>query len=233
MSKGGVAKVGGFKAGREGCKFWGVVWGVVGLVVVVLVASLGFLVHSTIYSGRVAVMVAPSVAKVRVGEHEFGAMGEYTVEPGEYAVEVSAEGFVSKTGRLVVREGATVEVALFLEPLEGNASWYDEHPGDALVKGEVLNAETLKLVDEVLARTPSLAELPWTVEYFAEGYADYVKYVISYEYDFESLEAGGAGYRLVVKDYTGGNYERAMEWVRKRGLSEVGLTYEDLTGERL
>ena len=51
MSKGGVAKVGGFKAGREGCKFWGVVWGVVGLVVVVLVASLGFLVRSTIYSG--------------------------------------------------------------------------------------------------------------------------------------------------------------------------------------
>ena len=218
---------------REGRKFWGVIWGVVGVLVVALIVSLVFLVRSVVYSGKVAVMVAPSVAKVKVGESEFSAMGEYAVVPGEYEVTVTAEGFLPKTGRLVVGEGATVSVSLYLEPVSGNESWYDEHPGDALVKGEILNNATLGQVEEILESAPVLAELPRTVEYFSEGYGDYVKYVISYEYDFESLEAGGAGYRLVVKDYTGGNYERAMEWVRERGLSEAGLTYEDLTGERL
>ena len=217
---------------REGWKFWGVIWGTIGLVVVALLVSLAFLIHSAVYSGKVVVMVAPSVAKVRVGENEFGAMGEYAVMPGEYSVEVSAEGFLKKTGRLVVGEGATVSVSLYLEPVSGNESWYDEHPEDALVKGEILNTATLERVDEILEKTPALLKLPKTVEYFTEGYSDYVKYVISYEYDFDGFDDGGAGYWVLVKDYTGGNYERAIEWLREQGLMGE-VRYRDLSGEKL
>ncbi|MBQ3413373.1 hypothetical protein IJH33_00760 [Candidatus Saccharibacteria bacterium] len=218
---------------REGRKFWGVIWGVVGVLVVALIVSLVFLVRSVVYSGKVAVMVAPSVAKVKVGESEFSAMGEYAVVPGEYEVTVTAEGFLPKTGRLVVGEGATVSVSLYLEPVSGNESWYDEHPGDALVKGEILNNATLGQVEEILESAPVLAELPRTVEYFSEGYGDYVKYVISYEYDFTGFSDGGAGYLVLVKDYTGGNYGRAMEWLRPFGVREELVRYEDLSTEEL
>ena len=204
------------------------VFGAVGVVVAVLLVSLGFLIHGSVYSGRVVVRVAPSTAKVMVGNEELGTMGEYVVRPGEYEVVVSAEGFESKTGRLVVRDGTSATVALYLEPVAGNEGWYDEHPGEALIKGEILNAETLSRVEEIMAREPVLSKLPRTVEYFTEGYSDYVKYVITYEYDFGTP----AGYRVVVKDYTGGNEGEAREWLAEQGATGE-VRYEDLTGERL
>lgn len=209
-------------------RIWWVVGGSAVFLVAILVAALGFLVRSAVYSGRISVMVAPGVARVVIGGEEYGSLGEYEIRPGEYEVEVSAEGFVTKTGKLTVGQGGTMEVMLFLVPEEGNEGWYDQHPGDALIKGEILNGQTLGEVRDILAKAPVLSELPRTVEYFTEGYGDYVKYVITYEYDLET----SAGYRVIVKDYTGGNEERAKAWLSERGATGE-VVYEDLTGERL
>lgn len=207
-----------------------VIGGVGVVMLAAIVVSVIFLVRAAIYSGRVNILVTPSMATVQVGEEVYGAMGEHEVQPGEYVVKITAPGFEERTGRLTVGAGATVEVTAYLDPVAGNENWYDEHPEDALVLGEIKNAERLGEVRELMKKEPVLTELPRTVEYFTEGYRKYVKYVISYEFDDSE-----AGYHLIVKDYTGGNLVAAQAWVLEKGvdLEMVGLMYEDLTGEEL
>ena len=108
-----------------------------------------------------------------------------------------------------------------------------EEAGEELAKGEAAARERLATVEGILERNAWLMNLPRTVEYYTEGYAEYVKYVISYEFDESE-----AGFHVLVEDYTGGNLEAAQGWVSEQEVADGGAThvevvYEDLTGEKL
>ena len=111
--------------------------------------------------------------------------------------------------------------------------YYSDEAGEELVKGETAARERLTAVEGILERNAWLMDLPRTVEYYTEGYAEYVKYVISYEFDESE-----AGFHVLVEDYTGGNLEAAQGWVMEQkvadgGVSAVEVVYKDLTGEKL
>ena len=70
---------------------------------------------------------------------------------------------------------------------------------------------------------PVLRSLPLEIDYFTEGYANRVKYTISYKLD-DSLE----GFKIVITDEIGNNYEDALNKLRARGIepNEYVIEYE-------
>ena len=203
----------------------------VGALVLILAISLGFLIHGTIYSARVNIMVAPSTAVVRIGDNEYPVSGEFEFQPGEYAVEVNANGFATKTGKLVLKDGETADLRLYLESNdESTSNWYEENAGDALIVGEIRNAEEMKKVAALLEKEPALKDFPVTVEYFSDDYSEYTKYIISYV-----LDDSERGFYLIMKDYTGVGMLGLIQTLTDMGMNTVGLEvkYEDLTGDKL
>ena len=203
----------------------------VGGLVLILAVSLGFLIHGAIYSARLNIMVAPYIAVVKIGDDEYPVSGEFSLQPGEYTVEVSARGFATKTGKLVLKDGETVDLKLYLESnSENTAKWYEENAGDALIVGEINNAEEMKKLDALLEKEPALTRLPVTVEYFSDDYSEYTKYTISYE-----LDDSERGFYLVMKDYTGVGMLGLIKTLTDMGMNTVGLEvkYEDLTNDKL
>lgn len=203
----------------------------VGGLVLILAISLGFLIHGAIYSAKVDIMVAPSTAVVKIGDNEYPVSGEFSMQPGEYVVEVSADGFATKTGKLTMKDGETVDLRLFLESNnESTAKWYEENAGDALIVGEIKNAEEMKKVNALLEKEPALKDFPVTVEYFSDDYSEYTKYTISY-----ALDDSERGFYLIMKDYTGVGMLGLIKTLTDMGMNTVGLEvkYEDLTGDKL
>ena len=203
----------------------------IGAVVLILAVSLGFLIHSVIYSARVNIMVAPSIAVVKIGESEYPVSGEFELQPGEYAVEVSAKGFATKTGKLTAKDGETVDLKLYLESSdESTANWYEENEGDSLRVGEIQNIKEMKKLDNLLEREPVLKELPLTVEYYSDDYSEYTKYTISY-----AQNDSERGFYLIMKDYTGAEVGALVKTLKEMGMDTVGLDvrYEDLSEDGL
>lgn len=203
----------------------------IGAVILILAVSLGFLIHSVIYSARVSIMVAPSIAVVKIGESEYPVSGEFELQPGEYAVKVSAKGFATKTGKLTVKDGETVDLKLYLESSdESTTNWYEENEGDSLIVGEIQNIEEMKKLDSLLEREPVLSKLPVTVEYYSDDYSEYTKYTISY-----AQNDSERGFYLIMKDYTGAKVGALVKKLQEMGMDTVGLEvkYEDLSDDGL
>ena len=206
-------------------RLW-LIWGSVSTLVIILAVSLGFLIYGRIYSATISVMVAPSIAKVRVGEMILSSSGETKMQPGEYEVEVWADGFSTKTGRITLIGDRTINLDLYLSSnSEETADWYETHTGDAMVMGEIKNRETLKKVDELLKKEPVLAKLPLTVEYYANDYSKYTKYILSYV-----LDNSERGFYLIMKDYTNEGKDVGINKLTEMGMNLEGIEikYENL-----
>ncbi len=207
------------------------IWGGVGSLVLVLLISLGFLVYGRIFSAKVSIVVAPSIAKVKIGDREFSSSEEFNIQPGEYTVSVSADGFEARTGKLVAKADEISNVHLYLVPSSAETeNWYNEHDSDALIMGEIKSWERLKEIDELVEKEPVLANLPLTVEYYTDDYAKYTKFIISFDLDDSSR-----GFYLIMKDYTGEGKQAALDKLAEIGMDtkDLKLEYQDFTEDRL
>ena len=206
---------------------WLVIGGVV-ILLAILGTSLYFLIMDAINSATVSVTVAPSIAKVRIGDKDYAAIGTYKMKPGEYEVVVSAEGFETKTGTLTAVENETTNIMLFLETDDMN--WYNNHPEDALIMGEVQNARTVELLKEMGEKYPILNKLPISRDYFLPNYSGKVKYTISYE-----MVDNANGFSIIITDYMGGAEDAAMKELMSLddNVSGYDVKYNDISSEWL
>ena len=201
------------------------------ILVLILAISLGFLIHGRIYSAELEIMVAPMISKVKLGDMEFPPSGNFKMKPGEYTVEIEAEGFETKTGKISLKADTKSELSLYLiSNSESTANWYETHAGDALIVGEIENAEALKRVNALLEKEPVLKQLPVTVEYYSGDYSEYTKYIISY-----GLDDSNRGFYFIMKDYTNAGVSSAISKLTEMGMDMTGveLRYEDLSGDSL
>lgn len=202
---------------------------VLGALILILVGVGVFkLIWNSIYSAEVNIIVTPSIAEVKIGDGIYKANGEYRLIPGEYDVEISAEGFKTKNGRLVAVGGETVKLAVFLEPDEDNSDWYDTHQEDNLILGEIKNSETIESLQKLGKQYPILDILPYNVEYFTDNYSRKVKYSITYQ-----IEDNENGFVIIVDDYMGGARELAYRWLESNGVDtdDVIIEYNDISEE--
>lgn len=205
--------------------------GGIAILVLILLISFGFLARQRIYSAKINIMVVPAIAEVKIGDSVYKSFETVNVQPGEYNVEVSAEGFAKKTGKLVAKAGETADVKLYLESNSTDTkNWYSEHPEDALIMGEIINSEMLDKTDELLTSEPALSKLPQTFEYYSDNYSKYTKYMISYAQDNSSR-----GFYLILKDYTGEGVEFGLNKIAEMGMDTTGvrIDYQNLSSDGL
>lgn len=208
-----------------------IIGGGIAILVLILLISFGFLIRQNIYSAKINIMVVPSIAEVKIGNSVYKSFETVNVQPGEYNVEVSAEGFAAKTGKLVAKAGETVDVKLYLEPSSTDTeNWYNEHPEDALIMGEIINSEMLKETNVLLEKEPALKSLPVTIEYYSDNLSDYTKYVISYAFDDSER-----GFRIILKDYTGEGLDVIKNKLVELGfdLNNLNIDYENFSSDAL
>lgn len=208
-------------------------WLIIGslaFVIVILAISLTFLIIDKINSATISVTIAPSIATVKIDGKEYSAIGTYKMPPGEYDVEISADGFQTKTQKLIALDNETTSLLTYLDPTDENSDWYDTHEEDALIMGETKNAQTIEVVQKLVEDNPILSKLPYVVEYYTDDYGTKYQYTISYE-----LIDADSKFKIMIKDYMGNGRDLAMKWLREN-TSETALSnveYIDLSDDDL
>ena len=114
-----------------------------------VVALVGVMIFENTKSAMVDIMTVPSIAKVKIGGAEYSS-GAYKVHPGDYEVEVKADGFVTKTVPVSAREGEISKVWVYLVPEEGNMNYYAQHEED-WENMKLINDEEAQRVYKILA----------------------------------------------------------------------------------
>ncbi|MBQ9018107.1 hypothetical protein IJ118_03570 [Candidatus Saccharibacteria bacterium] len=150
------------------------------------------------------VTVTPSIATVKIGEQSFANVGQYKIAPGEYVVEVSADGFITKTGRLNAAADEVAEVMMYLEPTAENSDWYETHPEDGLVMGDIKSQMALVRREELREKYPIL------------NYVPYILYTYGIDYEIECAENGG-GVCLMI-DAGVGLRDAAVQYLQRTGV---------------
>lgn len=199
-------------------------------VVIILGISLPFIIIDMINSATISVTVAPSIARVKIDGRGYDAGGNYKVKPGEYDVEISADGFETKTKTIVAVANETTNLVAYLEPTLENSDWYNTHPEDSLIMGEVKNTETIEILNRLSEENPILSKLPYKVEYYTEDYSDKFNYVITYE-----LGVDAETFKIIIKDYMGNGKKLATDWLAGNGATDgtYDVEYKDLSVEFL
>lgn len=110
--------------------------------------------------------------------------------------------------------------------LSGYASMYSCLKDSELIYGD-FGCKNM-FTDMVTTEYPILEDLPLKVEYYANNYSEYTSYYLT----FEKLDDGIC---LVIEDYSGGNYEKALNKIRELGYNpdDYEINYLDKTGEYL
>lgn len=77
---------------------------------------------------------------------------------------------------------------------------------------------------------PLAAKLPIRIDYYVDGYGAQVKYNI---YSHLTGEGENESFSVLIEDYTGGNYEPALERIRNLGFNpdDYEIEYKDLSEE--
>lgn len=74
-----------------------------------------------------------------------------------------------------------------------------------------------------LAQTyPIIKDLPLVVDEYSDGYGTYTYYTISYD----AINQDPKNFKLIIMDYTGGNYQKALDAIRKLGYDPKSYTIE-------
>ena len=147
---------------------------IVGLLILLTIIGISvyFIIMNRLYSVTLNTVISPSIAKVMVGDNEYGALGTYKIRPGEYDVEVYADGFITKTGKLVAVEYETVEISLALEPTAENSNWYDKHPWDATAAGDIRSDTNMQEYYDLQKKNEILNYVPYYNFNYTIGYED-------------------------------------------------------------
>lgn len=199
--------------------------GVLALILIIAI-SVYFIIDDMAKTAKVSIIVAPSIAKVKIGDNNYEAYSEIRLRPGDYVVEISAEGFKAKTGELKAAENETTDIRVYLEPEEGNENYYAENPMEATILGDLKAAETMKQIEKLAGENPILNSLPIEIDYYTKDYAKRVKYTITY-----ALNDDNTSFTIIIMDYTGGNYEDALSKIKARGFEPKNymIEYKDLS----
>lgn len=77
---------------------------------------------------------------------------------------------------------------------------------------------------ELLNKYPLLKDLPLTIAYYSENFASYTNYEITYQ-----TKEDDTSFIIIINDYTGGNYENALQKIRSLGYnpSDYLIQYND------
>ncbi|MBO7718502.1 hypothetical protein J6S37_03355 [Candidatus Saccharibacteria bacterium] len=194
------------------------------IVLIIIGISAYFIIDNAQKTATISIFVAPKSADITLNDENYPNMSEIRVRPGDYSLSITKEGyFESYYEEFTILDNQTRSFFIALAPIDGT-NWYENHPDDSYTLDTIEDAKLVETNKNNIANYPLLASLPITVEYYKTD-STYVYYVISYE-----LYTGGTP-TILVKDYSGNNYEDALDRVRLLGYNpdDYVIEYQDLT----
>lgn len=193
------------------------------IVLIMIGISIYFIVNNRINSATINVVASPTSAKVKIDGRELDAVGTYKIAPGEYEMEIYADGFISEFQSLVAVADETTYVSVVLEPTAENDDWYVEHPWDATAAGDIRSSESTQNYYELRKKYSILSYVPY------DSYGIYIGY------ENECVENGWE--ICLVVDTTSGSFAYAMQYLKSTGvdlspyyvkIKNRGLPFEQL-----
>jgi hypothetical protein len=164
-------------------------------------------------TASVDILVAPTAATVKVGYKNY-RNGSHRLEPGEYNVSISMDGFKTHTQKLSVKDKDKLELYVALERTDGGLDWYADRPEEDAVYTAIADKNYEKQANIFAEKYPIVKVLPIRFANYVNNYSEYIEYRIDYE-----LSDSGDKLVLVITDVTGGNRERALQKIRDKGFN--------------
>ena len=194
--------------------------------IAILGISLFFVIDDASRSVTVRFLVAPSSASITLNGKEYQNATDYKITPGNYTLVIAKDGFESYEEQISPQDNDTLNISVSLDVLPGNEDYYKNHPGEAYALETIWTDQMISGSEVVMDSNPLLKVLPITVEYYIQS-KQYVHYQISFRIDNPD------NVTILVNDYSGGNYEAALERIRTEGYNpdDYTIEYHDLTAE--
>jgi hypothetical protein len=144
---------------------------VVILVILFLVLPIALGVYNSRFSASVKLIVAPSDAKIKIGEKVARPGDTVRLEPGDYTVIITRTGFFSYAEEVTLAEGDEKAVFTALESSdESTANWYLEHPEDDSIAAGVVSEKVNQESEEYVKKYPIASALPIFEDFYRIDY---------------------------------------------------------------
>lgn len=166
-------------------------------------------------SATLDLLVAPSFAQVKINDQTYANKVSSSFEPGDYTVEISAEGFQTKQETISLRQGETTQLYTYLIPEDGDMSWYANHSSEDMLLTSIGSRNATIKSTTYLADFPISAILPIEVVEVDPNTYDWVEYRI----DGGKFDQCHREFCIKITDTTGGNHDAALEQIRAKGYN--------------
>ena len=196
------------------------------LFIAILSISLYYIIDDNLRSVTIRFMIAPSSATITLNDTEYQSAKDYKIKPGEYHLLIEKEGFNSYQETITPTEDDVININVSLEVLPGNEDYYKLHPDEAYALETIWTNQMTAGSDLVYESSPIVSILPINVEYYIQN-KQYVHYQISFRIDDPENVV------ILIDDYTGQNYDAALERIRTEGFNpeDYSIEYRDLSIE--
>lgn len=146
---------------------------VIMLAVVFLALPIFLGIYNARFSAEIRLTVAPSDAKVMIGDKTAHPGDTVRVEPGKYTIVVKRMGFFSYAEEVDLAEGDKMTVLTALESSdESTANWYEEHPEDEEIASGIASAEYIEGAEEFAKKYAISAVLPIFEDFYRIDYGE-------------------------------------------------------------
>lgn len=172
-----------------------------------------FLILDGKKSATVNILVAPSQATVKINGKTYKSRQTIKVEPGTKSVTLQADGFISQQFDLETTKNNITYLYVILQPTAENANWYDDHPEENNRLGIISDYLAAQEQAAYLAKYPIISVLPISVVDFDQKANTWTEYRI----DYGKFDDCQSDFCLKITDTSGGNYEKALQEITKRG----------------
>ena len=144
---------------------------VVLFVAVFLVLPIALGVYNSRFSASIKLTVAPSDAKVRIGDKIARPGDTIRLEPGDYMVIITRTGFFSYAEQIDLNEGDKKTIFTALESSdESTANWYLEHPEDDSIATGIVSEQVDQGAEAYVKKYPITSVLPIYEDYYRIDY---------------------------------------------------------------
>lgn len=140
-------------------------------VILFLILPIALGVYNSRFSASVKLTVAPSDAKIRIGESTARPGDTVRLEPGDYTVIITRTGFFSYAEQISLENGDEKLVLAALESsAESTANWYYEHPEDDSIATGVISEQVTQSAEEYTKKYPITSILPIFEDFYRIDY---------------------------------------------------------------
>lgn len=198
------------------------------ILVLVLSISLFFIINEVSQSATIRFMVAPSSAQITLDDKVFQSAETYNISPGQYSLVIKKDGFSPYQKTITLEEEDILNINIALETLPGNEDYYEKYPEEAYALETIWANQMMSSGEAILDKAPLISILPIEVEYYIQG-KQYVHYQIAFKVESSNQVT------IIINDYTGGNYDSALERIRAEGYDpkDYSIEYRDYSQDEI